>query len=77
MYSFSLSGKPVIRSPDQLRDVAPELGAARLREKHPCFRSFLSSIRRWSKPKIAEKIIDAVNTVVGLISSPVNNLLIS
>jgi hypothetical protein len=75
MYSF-FSGKPVIRSPDQLRDVAPELGAARLREKHPCFRCGRSSIKHGFKPKIAEKIIVGVNAAYNLISLHVNNLLV-
>jgi hypothetical protein len=52
------------------------VGAARLREMHPCFRSVLSSISGAVKPKLAKKIIVSVNPAPSLNSLHVNNLLV-
>jgi hypothetical protein len=52
------------------------MGAARLREMHPCFRSVLSSISGVVKPEIARKIIVSVNLAHSLNSWCVNNLLL-
>jgi hypothetical protein len=56
---FLTGREAAIRPPDQLRDVAPEAGSARLRESTSCFAAVLSSITGGFKPNIADGIVRA------------------